>query len=105
SSRRRHTRSKRDWSSDVCSSDLIKIRQRRGGIPLLLTDEGGVLLGVQPVQALEGAVVGLFLHPGQHLAAAHAAQIAVGPAGKLQLPLGVDKVVGDFLAVSAMLDA
>src|SRR6266704_4097587 len=26
SSRRRHTRSKRDWSSDVCSSDLIDIR-------------------------------------------------------------------------------
>src|SRR5207249_7522865 len=25
SSRRRHTISKRDWSSDVCSSDLIKI--------------------------------------------------------------------------------
>src|SRR5699024_11577618 len=25
SSRRRHTRSKRDWSSDVCSSDLHKI--------------------------------------------------------------------------------
>src|SRR5699024_11340503 len=24
SSRRRHTRSKRDWSSDVCSSDLKK---------------------------------------------------------------------------------
>src|SRR5699024_7191462 len=23
SSRRRHTRSKRDWSSDVCSSDLV----------------------------------------------------------------------------------
>src|SRR5207249_6371243 len=27
SSRRRHTRSKRDWSSDVCSSDLIDIAQ------------------------------------------------------------------------------
>src|SRR5207249_7988960 len=26
SSRRRHTRSKRDWSSDVCSSDLFVIR-------------------------------------------------------------------------------
>src|SRR5699024_1877290 len=26
SSRRRHTRSKRDWSSDVCSSDLIATR-------------------------------------------------------------------------------
>src|SRR5699024_12107068 len=25
SSRRRHTRSKRDWSSDVCSSDLIAL--------------------------------------------------------------------------------
>src|SRR5699024_11983959 len=25
SSRRRHTRSKRDWSSDVCSSDLIGV--------------------------------------------------------------------------------
>src|SRR5699024_7913983 len=27
SSRRRHTRSKRDWSSDVCSSDLNKLRR------------------------------------------------------------------------------
>src|SRR5699024_11257855 len=26
SSRRRHTRSKRDWSSDVCSSDLTAVR-------------------------------------------------------------------------------
>src|SRR5699024_11599725 len=26
SSRRRHTRSKRDWSSDVCSSDLPNVR-------------------------------------------------------------------------------
>src|SRR5699024_11692242 len=28
SSRRRHTRSKRDWSSDVCSSDLGKLPVR-----------------------------------------------------------------------------
>src|SRR2546422_7061988 len=27
SSRRRHTRCSRDWSSDVCSSDLIKLNQ------------------------------------------------------------------------------
>src|SRR5438067_13185700 len=27
SSRRRHTRSKRDWSSDVCSSDLARAEQ------------------------------------------------------------------------------
>src|SRR5699024_11677961 len=31
SSRRRHTRSKRDWSSDVCSSDLTGIS---GGKPI-----------------------------------------------------------------------
>src|SRR5699024_11568140 len=29
SSRRRHTRSKRDWSSDVCSSDLSRVRFER----------------------------------------------------------------------------
>src|SRR5690349_23026469 len=29
SSRRRHTRSLRDWSSDVCSSDLSRNSQRR----------------------------------------------------------------------------
>src|SRR5699024_12110048 len=28
SSRRRHTRSKRDWSSDVCSSDLVGAHER-----------------------------------------------------------------------------
>src|SRR5699024_976712 len=28
SSRRRHTRSKRDWSSDVCSSDLLDNQDR-----------------------------------------------------------------------------
>src|SRR5207249_11038160 len=28
SSRRRHTRSKRDWSSDVCSSDLTRPKWR-----------------------------------------------------------------------------
>src|SRR5699024_11663320 len=29
SSRRRHTRSKRDWSSDVCSSDLVSMKLGR----------------------------------------------------------------------------
>src|SRR5439155_6800426 len=29
SSRRRHTRWPRDWSSDVCSSDLARCRQKR----------------------------------------------------------------------------
>src|SRR5699024_11798979 len=42
---RRHTRSKRDWSSDVCSSDLDD--------PLLVgDDEDGLVLAV--VEGLEG---------------------------------------------------
>src|SRR5699024_11815635 len=41
SSRRRHTRSKRDWSSDVCSSDLGPIVsysgscRRKNGFPVI----------------------------------------------------------------------
>src|SRR5207249_8590880 len=38
SSRRRHTRSKRDWSSDVCSSDLVGAPPGYVGF-----DEGGQL--------------------------------------------------------------
>src|SRR5207249_6909154 len=37
SGRRRHTRSKRDWSSDVCSSDL-QLRAR-GGLELAWDEE------------------------------------------------------------------
>src|SRR5699024_11644790 len=36
SSRRRHTRSKRDWSSDVCSSDLkciVQVAQTKEQLP------------------------------------------------------------------------
>src|SRR5207253_5695836 len=40
SSRRRHTRWPRDWSSDVCSSDL----SGKGGISYLLETEYGVEL-------------------------------------------------------------
>src|SRR5699024_11947935 len=31
-SRRRHTRSKRDWSSDVCSSDLKRVPMQFEGV-------------------------------------------------------------------------
>src|SRR5206468_7708770 len=44
SSRRRHTRSDRDWSSDVCSSDLSAIRALLGLTPKTarrLRDDGG----------------------------------------------------------------
>src|SRR5438067_11371943 len=44
SSRRRHTRSKRDWSSDVCSSDLLPFtpRQRSGTSRAVALAKAGV---------------------------------------------------------------
>src|SRR2546421_2532081 len=42
SSRRRHTRSDRDWSSDVCSSDLVLSARIAGSAaPLVHADEPG----------------------------------------------------------------
>src|SRR5690606_39852011 len=53
SSRRRHTRFSRDWSSDVCSSDLYNTQgqvvaygDRNHNTVWLARDEGGRLLGV-----------------------------------------------------------
>src|SRR5699024_11549525 len=38
SSRRRHTRSKRDWSSDVCSSDLSTASAKLGAVLSILAN-------------------------------------------------------------------
>src|SRR5699024_12110666 len=42
SSRRRHTRSKRDWSSDVCSSDLevAQVAESNGAARVRIDDDG-----------------------------------------------------------------
>src|SRR6266542_2384855 len=40
SSRMRHTRCYRDWSSDVCSSDLDDLRRKRNIAPLRIDDLG-----------------------------------------------------------------
>src|SRR5699024_8060760 len=65
SSRRRHTRSKRDWSSDVCSSDLVDLddlhdprpTSRRGEPPqsggLVAEEVGAEALGVAGRSALD----------------------------------------------------
>src|SRR5699024_12112032 len=46
SSRRRHTRSKRDWSSDVCSSDLLQLEEDDGDGLVHPGGQGLVLLSV-----------------------------------------------------------
>src|SRR5690606_9178117 len=38
SSRRRHTRFSRDWSSDVCSSDLLPVSPVRHTYPIVVPD-------------------------------------------------------------------
>src|SRR5699024_8483281 len=38
-SRRRHTRSKRDWSSDVCSSDLERQKSIHTEIPFIMNQK------------------------------------------------------------------
>src|SRR5699024_10453144 len=45
SSRRRHTISKRDWSSDVCSSDLLEItsKARRRALPCVADAPGSAV--------------------------------------------------------------
>src|SRR5256885_2820008 len=49
SSRRRHTRLQGDWSSDVCSSDLL---QRRAGFGDNLVQQRLVQLGLQLAELL-----------------------------------------------------
>src|SRR5690606_40115554 len=60
SSRRRHTRFSRDWSSDVCSSDL-------------LLEHRGAVAGRGPVVVQRGALAG---------------QRGGGPGGGLRVPAG-----------------
>src|SRR2546422_3178192 len=52
SSRRRHTRCSRDWSSDVCSSDLEGVRVRRRA---LFMTSFAFILGCVPLWTAAGA--------------------------------------------------
>src|SRR6266542_3252757 len=51
SSRRRHTRCYRDWSSDVCSSDLADSGGQAQKVVSFLEDAGFVVLPVEPAPA------------------------------------------------------
>src|SRR5206468_4470261 len=59
SSRRRHTRSDRDWSSDVCSSDLLFERSRNGYVRSVSVMERHAVIVMLTFGALLIAVWGL----------------------------------------------
>src|SRR5207249_6680390 len=68
SSRRRHTRSKRDWSSDVCSSDLLELALApRRRVRLLLLDQIPLVHGDDdrrtPLPRIVGNLQVLDVHP------------------------------------------
>src|SRR5215203_291002 len=67
SSRRRHTRYWRDWSSDVCSSDLVGLAALLGGGLLGAVPLVGRLAGADP-QALIGLALVAFAGAGLALA-------------------------------------
>src|SRR5699024_11317344 len=54
-SRRRHTRSKRDWSSDVCSSDLGE--QNMCGITGLIGLNGEKITEISEVRKMMNAII------------------------------------------------
>src|SRR6266498_5628123 len=56
SSRRRHTRCGRDWSSDVCSSDLDATLWFLHAVDRHVTLTGDTDLGVELLAALDGVV-------------------------------------------------
>src|SRR5256712_6967074 len=56
SSRRRHTRSDRDWSSDVCSSDLTQVRAPITGTVLELDAVLGTVIS-SPTNDVGGGTV------------------------------------------------
>src|SRR5690606_39341956 len=59
SSRRRHTRFSRDWSSDVCSSDLFRAAVVSGPRPRATTSSQPIDLAAlgEPVAALDGLLL------------------------------------------------
>src|SRR5260370_22871980 len=82
SSRRRHTRFKCDWSSDVCSSDLLAARSTAHSTAHLQRSKcGGPGNGLQhmvvrlPVLVRHGAGLGKALQPGRARSEEHTSEL------------------------------
>src|SRR5699024_11511203 len=75
SSRRRHTRSKRDWSSDVCSSDLLNRSTDYAIQMLLYLAKEGKTVSSSKLAASMGVSHRYLLHISSKLRAAGFIQI------------------------------
>src|SRR5712664_3839407 len=94
SSRRRHTRSDRDWSSDVCSSDL----RQKGNVDAALADFRKAV-ALDPSDAKSLAQIGDILESGGDVAGAEKAYVdalAIEPSAE------VDKRLDGLRARSAL---
>src|SRR5699024_11832475 len=79
SSRRRHTRSKRDWSSDVCSSDLKVTWMQNLFLPSsMIAGFIALLLGPQ----VFGKLIGLWADEGSMLTSGEIGRACVGKEGR-----------------------
>src|SRR5699024_12050789 len=74
SSRRRHTRSKRDWSSDVCSSDLPKMLPHIPHMRVFIAEDLGCHMDDVNVKATTTEKLG-FTGRGEGIACEAVAQI------------------------------
>src|SRR2546421_6998783 len=83
SSRRRHTRSDRDWSSDVCSSDLIHLTQ-------ILTES----LGPSGFFTAEGESIPITITVGNSLTATGWIAAGLGVAAALPTVRSEERRVG-----------
>src|SRR5699024_11803290 len=90
SSRRRHTRSKRDWSSDVCSSDLGALR---------MVSTGGLIPRKDPLIAVE--VLAQLVERGVD---AHLEWLGEGPLRQDTSALAAQLQVSDRLSLPGSVD-
>src|SRR5207247_7313874 len=96
SSRRRHTRSTRDWSSDVCSSDLHMIRNMKE-FKLPFFD---MSTGKQGIVHVIGPELGLS-QPGMTIACGDSHTSTHGAVGAIAFGIGTTQV-RDVLATQCL---
>src|SRR5258707_8487434 len=100
SSRRRHTRYWRDWSSDVCSSDLLERMVVSRGVLGAQFGAGALGGAVELLRrtAGQGAAGGVQLSAGSFGTAQAAADLAtpLGDGGSVLVAVQADRTAGDF---------